>query len=712
MPTPNVIKYSTATQSGTLRIGNFHLGISDIEWGPTETTGFYSGITPPTGGYTIYLNKAQDGPSIYTATDDDQLIGLVNSVFGTNSTTISDTISFLNSTSDTIIINKDYEPIVTDGILLNLDPSFVSSYPRGGTKFFNIANASNNSTLTNGPSYSNINGGAIIFDGSNDTIVIDQEIVTQNWTIGYWQSVDIGENDISIPSLFSNIAQAGAASEGSFSIGSTRFHGISWVKNISDGIIIGGQFAGYDNTIRDTILKLNSDGSLNTNFNKGLNNNGVWSVVKIDQLQNGTLVSATTNLGTGTGIMANNPTTGSVINTFTTSGSRICASFILKESTDSLYILDSWATTYDNQSVNGKIFKISITTGSIDTNFDSTTGFKSAVGKITTDVQEGVNDGIVLSDGNLLCIGSFMEYKGVPATRVVKINASTSALDTSFNYGTGFNARTIRAIQMNNGTIVIVGDFTTYNGTSRNRIIGLNMDGSVNTEFNIGSGFNGNPASMIYDPTNDKIYCFGNFSLYNGTSANRIVKLNSDGSIDTSFNYGTGFNQITSHGDLDSSGKLVVVGTDITSYNGQSIQRGVCRLNVDGTLDNTFSNTNGFNIFRFRQETFPRLSNSTGPFTSGFFNISANREIVNQTNGMMTFNGLKYYTITFDTDNTFRNYINGSLVRTAAMASTMSLRSKTLSFWGQVFGLHIYNRSLTAQEVLQNWNAQKSRFGL
>lgn len=457
--------------------------------------------------------------------------------------------------------------------------------------------------------------------------------------------------------------------------------------------------------IRDTILKLNSDGSLNSTFNKGLNNGGVSTVGKLDQLPNGNLISSTSNLGVGTGIMFNNPSTGQVIGSFTASGGRLCQSFILNGNT--VYVLDSWATTYQGQSIAGKIFKVNALSGVIDTNFDSTTGFKSAVGKVTVSDVEGVNDGIVLSDGNLLCIGTFMEYKGVPATRVVKINASTAALDSSFSYGSGFNGATVRAIQMNNGVIVIVGAFTNYNGTNVNRIVGLNMDGTINSSFSVGTGLNGDPSSMIYDSTNNKIYCFGNFSTYNGTSANRIVKLNSDGSIDTSFNYGTGFNQITSHGDLDSSGKLVVVGTDITFYNGQSIQRGVCRLNSDGTLDNTFSNANGFNIFRFRQETFPRLSNGTGPFNTGFFNISANREIINQSNGMMTFNGLKYYTITFGTDNTFRNYINGSLVRTIPMGVTMSLRSKTLFFWGQVFGLHIYNRSLTAQEVLTNYNAQK-----
>lgn len=80
MPTPNVIKWSTATQSGVIRKGNFHLGVSDVDYGPTETTGFYSGITASDGGYTIYRNKTTSGPAIYVAQNDGQLLNLFSNV--------------------------------------------------------------------------------------------------------------------------------------------------------------------------------------------------------------------------------------------------------------------------------------------------------------------------------------------------------------------------------------------------------------------------------------------------------------------------------------------------------------------------------------------------------------------------------------------------------------------------------------------------------
>ena len=65
---PNAIKYNTSAETLALKKGNFWIGTGDVGKGPTSSTGFYNGITPPSGGYTIYLNKASGGPSINTLT--------------------------------------------------------------------------------------------------------------------------------------------------------------------------------------------------------------------------------------------------------------------------------------------------------------------------------------------------------------------------------------------------------------------------------------------------------------------------------------------------------------------------------------------------------------------------------------------------------------------------------------------------------------------
>ncbi len=71
----------------------------------------------------------------------------------------------------------------------------------------------------------------------------------------------------------------------------------------------------------------------------------------------------------------------------------------------------------------------------------------------------------------------------------------------------------------------------TYNGTTSNKIIRLNSDGSIDTSFNIGTGFNGYVRTIILQP-DGKILVSGAFNSYNGTTSNRIICLNSDGSIE------------------------------------------------------------------------------------------------------------------------------------------------------------------------------------
>jgi len=93
----NPIKYSTGSETLALNKGNFYIGTGDVGKGPTSTTGYYNGITPPSGGYTIYLNKATGGPSIYTCTNDTELISLTNSIAGTSYTTANECLVYFLS---------------------------------------------------------------------------------------------------------------------------------------------------------------------------------------------------------------------------------------------------------------------------------------------------------------------------------------------------------------------------------------------------------------------------------------------------------------------------------------------------------------------------------------------------------------------------------------------------------------------------------------
>jgi len=136
---PNSIKYNTSAESLALKKGDFWIGTGDVSKGPTSSTGFFNGITPPAGGYTVYLNKGGNGPAIYVASNDSQLITYTNKIAGTNYTTATECLTYYNTQSDKVVLNFDIGNIVTDQISLCLLPQNSICYPKGGGSWYDIA---------------------------------------------------------------------------------------------------------------------------------------------------------------------------------------------------------------------------------------------------------------------------------------------------------------------------------------------------------------------------------------------------------------------------------------------------------------------------------------------------------------------------------------------------------------------------------------------
>ena len=67
-------------------------------------------------------------------------------------------------------IIEELNPVVTTGLQLYLDAGNASSYPGSGTAWTDLSGNSRDGTLTNGPTYSDTNGGSIVFDGTNDFV--------------------------------------------------------------------------------------------------------------------------------------------------------------------------------------------------------------------------------------------------------------------------------------------------------------------------------------------------------------------------------------------------------------------------------------------------------------------------------------------------------------------------------------------------------------
>ena len=209
----------------------------------------------------------------------------------------------------------------------------------------------------------------------------------------------------------------------------------------------------------------------------------------------------------------------------------------------------------------------------------------------------------VQSDGKILVVGNFSYFNGNPRTAIIRLN-SNGVEDTSFysNFvstgtGTGFDVTQVYSVEtQSNGKILVGGRFNYLNGVARDGIVRLNTDGTEDTAFytNVSSwiGSVDNIVNIKVQP-DGKILMSGlitnNYAGSEYDNSQGIYRINSDGTLDTTFdsNLGTKFSSGIGKFDIQSDGKIVLGVSNTTLFNGNS-RKGVIRLNSDGTEDTTF----------------------------------------------------------------------------------------------------------------------------
>jgi uncharacterized delta-60 repeat protein len=216
-----------------------------------------------------------------------------------------------------------------------------------------------------------------------------------------------------------------------------------------------------------------------------------------------------------------------------------------------------------------------------------------------TFLAEGANDFIytvaLQADQRLLIGGDFSAVNSVLRNRLARLYED-GTLDENFSVGVGPNA-SVRSIQVQEDRrIVVAGDFTSIAGVSRNYIARLTPSGNIDFTFEPGAGANNPIYAMIIQP-DGKILIGGNFSAFGPTERNGVARLNVNGTLDTSFNPGTGAAAAGSAIVYALAQQLdgkVIVGGDFTSFNGVPA-RGLVRLNSNGSVDTTFNTSVGAN---------------------------------------------------------------------------------------------------------------------
>ena len=149
----NVIRYKTSqpTKRG-LRKGNTVVGTGEENYGPTSTTGYVNGITPPDGGYVVYILSSNNDPAIYVANNDNDLIAIANTIGGSVST-VANAKTYLAGRSNTIMLDSVPKNTDTENLLFHFDFTEPYCYPGNGVVYYDLSGNNYHASASSNTSY-------------------------------------------------------------------------------------------------------------------------------------------------------------------------------------------------------------------------------------------------------------------------------------------------------------------------------------------------------------------------------------------------------------------------------------------------------------------------------------------------------------------------------------------------------------------------------
>ncbi|RYY65860.1 MAG: hypothetical protein EOO12_05860 [Chitinophagaceae bacterium] len=371
---------------------------------------------------------------------------------------------------------------------------------------------------------------------------------------------------------------ADGSSDGTFNTGAGFNQTVSALALRPDGgVIAGGSFTTYNGGTANRLVRLDASGGADATFAANIGTGPASAVNTVGLRSDGAIYVA------GSFTAFNGVNAGRIV--CLAANGQLQPGFA--GGTGFLNTVNSVSVQADGKALAGGMFlgfqnnlafrvaRIN-SNGTFDTRFNATTGAGSIVNQVAQQ-----------SDGKYLFAGLFSFYNGQSTERIVRTDA-TGATDATFASGTGFNG-TVRALLLQpDGKILAGGDFTTYNGSAANHIIRLNSDGSADAAFLLPGGAN-NAVYSFARCSDGKIIVGGNFATYGGVGVSHLIRLNSDGTLDNSFQ-APGINNIVQTVLVQSDGK-VVAGGDFTSPSGR-----LFRANTDGSMDNSLNTGFGFDF--------------------------------------------------------------------------------------------------------------------
>ncbi|WP_337964885.1 T9SS type A sorting domain-containing protein [uncultured Flavobacterium sp.] len=213
----------------------------------------------------------------------------------------------------------------------------------------------------------------------------------------------------------------------------------------------------------------------------------------------------------------------------------------------------------------------------------------------------------IQADDKILVTGGAPGYYDFTSCYLKRFN-SDFTLDDTFNNNLAFNAATNNVVVSSNG-IYVGGTFTAVDGIAKNSLVKLNSDGILDTTFDVGEGTKGQLFSLTLQD-DGKLLIGRHFSRIIDTQPiNNMCRLNPDGTVDETFNtYYFSFHAST------------IVVKDSFIYFGMfepaEFNSYIAKLNPDGTLNQSFTlgrlNENGEMFFTLGIVGDKIIYNNTG----------------------------------------------------------------------------------------------------
>ncbi len=336
---------------------------------------------------------------------------------------------------------------------------------------------------------------------------------------------------------------------------------VSGIHKQTDGkVVVVGPFFSLNSVTKNHIARLNTDGTTDNTFVTGTGTNDFATIVT-GNASNDILFTGSFSTYNGTA-----RTQLAVVNSVGTlkSMTQLMNIQTPNRADDVVkYNASQFLVTHNGGFVNGTAsagFERLNLDGTLDATFHANTATIS-----------GVRTAAVDATGGIIIGGFFTTINGNSSARIARLDANGN-LDMTFrtNTGTGFqNVVTAMAIQ-SDGKIIVGGGFTSFNGNTIHRLARLNADGTYDNTFNTANGFSTTTGTInietIVIQSDGKILVGGEFNGFAGNTMKSLTRLNTNGSVDATFNTGTGFTAYSSNATIYaiqvlSDGKILVGGS-------------------------------------------------------------------------------------------------------------------------------------------------------